>query len=205
MVFDRQEPLLKNKFGVGTSAQTFHYLPQNLVPNNQEEEWELFDLIEHEICHWFIEAEEPMGNYMVEGLNTYLARKILCNHKIIDSKGWNYFLNKSYQETIKNPFGKSVSILEAENKFTKQGYGSLMYTKAALITYLLDQKISILDFSKLMFKEKVSKGKMISEKDLREYLGKHSEYFTQLKNSKDLTEHLQKSDINKSIRTSDDQ
>lgn len=192
LVFD---PMLKGRKGVGFTAQTYHLMPQYLIPKTREQELSLIELTEHEICHWFIESSELFGTYMVEGLNTYVAQKILYSVGVIDKEDFDYYLSDMYKRMLNNPLGRTISVKETEKIWAStldSRYGELVYTKWPLITYLLDQKTSILDIAKNMFTQKVSKGEMVSEKDFLKYLGKYSDYFEYLINAKDITGELKK-------------
>lgn len=118
------------------------------------------DLVEHEVLHYYIDSTEDAGDWIVEGLTTFLSRKLLVNAGLFTNSDWQMFMKKAYSNYLSNPLASKTSIAKATKKFWNPHYANILYNKGFLIGELLDREIGsrLVEIALLLFKQKVSKG-----------------------------------------------
>lgn len=190
-IFDQQNPVLAKQAGYSFFSENIGFsrlYVRHAVADNDEKLVDLMDLIEHELLHPYIEARTPSGSWLVEGLTTYLARKILYKGNVFNRFQWQYIVRKSFLDYLNNPLAEKVSIKDAEKKFFEKGYGNLIFNKGFFIAFLLDKRINLLDITTKLFPIRILKGKMITNKDFNSFISKeYISYMRHLMHQKNLT------------------
>lgn len=168
LVIEEQSPRLKKQKGglfINNSYGFGRYTVRYVRPTSRFEECSLIDLLEHELLHYYIETTAPAGSWFVEGLTTYLSRKLLVETEVFTSKDWLAIVRATYKDYLKNPLGPKTSVNSATKRIWEPRYGNLLYNKGFLITYLLDIELEgrLLEIGQDLYRKKIRRGKPFSE------------------------------------------
>jgi len=130
------------------------------------------DLVEHEVLHYYIDSTEHAGDWIVEGLTTFLSRKLLLNAGLFSNNDWQMFMKKAYSNYLSNPLASKTSVIKATTKFWNPNYANIVYNKGFLIGELLDREIGLrlIEIARLLFKQKGSKGMPFTKEEFLDLL-----------------------------------
>jgi hypothetical protein len=80
----KQKAMLFSHNSMGLGRYTF----QSLQPTDHWERLTQLDLIAHEIIHYYLDTTDPASSWLVEGLTTYVTRKLLFETGVYSEKDW---------------------------------------------------------------------------------------------------------------------
>ncbi len=102
---------------------------------------DLCDLVVHELLHHYLRTEDVTGSWLVEGLVTYLARRILCDAGKISDAAWQAWRQRAKEDLARNPMLGNLSLASAPERFGEAHVPNLVYAKGFLVGEALDRQL----------------------------------------------------------------
>jgi hypothetical protein len=170
LLFERQVPRMKKQKAMLFSAKDLafgRYVLRSIQPVKIFEKVSQIDIIEHEILHYYIDTDSPAGSWVVEGLTTYLSRRLLFEAGLLTEEDWSALVKDAFKECRNNPLCHTTSLNTAPSRFWDARYGNVIYNKGFLLACLLDQELKggLMAVAKDLFQLKVRYGQQFTEKD----------------------------------------
>lgn len=102
---------------------------------------DLQDLVVHELLHHHLPTEAPAGSWLVEGLVTYLARRILSEAGLADDATWNGWRARAHRDLAENPQTGKLALSDAAERFGEAHVPNFVYAKGFLLGEALDARL----------------------------------------------------------------
>jgi hypothetical protein len=161
LIYEEQSPRLSKQkamlFSYGSKGLG-RFIFQSLEPADHWERLTQMDLIAHEIMHYYLDTTEPAGSWLVEGLTTYVTRKLLLETGLYSQDDWLAWVDRAYQECLDNPLCHKTSLATTYRRFWNPRYANVIYNKGFLVACLLDRDLGgiLPALGRDLFQEKVS-------------------------------------------------
>lgn len=175
MLFEAQQPRLRKQKAMLFSDKSLalgRYILQSIEPQDPFEKITQQDIIEHEILHYYIDTASPAGSWLVEGLTTYLSRKLLFEAGILTELDWICLVRDALKECGNNPLCHTTTLNAATARYWDVRYGNVIYNKGFLLACLIDQELvgGLMSIAKDLYQNKIRFGHQFSEADFLERL-----------------------------------